>query len=180
MITEMIERLGLERKQFLMIAAGGGFLLVVFTWIFAFKPITDRVKILKKEIEATESDVKMARGLMSMYGQVKKDYPIIDKSGVSKAVVEISQVGEENQINFISIQPQEIEEVPQTAYSLLPVQVKLQAEYKNIGRFFENIRHLKQGLVAVRSFNIVEDEDILPELRVEIVLGVHLKSGENE
>lgn len=150
---------------------------VIFLWVFV-RPLWGKIRLVNGERQKIESELSVTR-LMTKAGNIipiKKR--LVKPDEISLAIDEITNTGKQFNINFLSITPREIEETGNAFSRRLPIDVELTAFYSDLGSFFGALDGLKESIVAVREFNIWRDEGILPSVKSELTIDIHLKADD--
>jgi len=89
----------------------------------------------------------------------------------------MTHVGKKRNITFSSISLQDKEKVAGGAYELLPIEIMVEARYKDLGIFLDTLKRFKKSIITVRSFHIARNEEIAPLVRAKLVLDLYLKES---
>lgn len=161
------------------IAAIAGVVIVVVVAVLLFKPLFLKVNALNRELKALEEEMVSARDVISRKKQFQQDGHLLKRQEVSRAIGEMTDMGTARNINFLSTSPQPITKPKGSEYPVLPIRMHVRSEYKNLGLFLGGLENLKESIITVKSFDIATDENILPQVNVELVVEVHLQEGED-
>ena len=150
----------------------GIFLLVLWLLFFVYLPLGARLRRAGKELSRLQSELHAARDTVASAKEIPFYLP--EQKKISSLIEELTQLGKELGVDFRSIRPQQIEETP-LGYRLLPVEMKLESSYKELGLFMGSLRKLKSGAITVANFQIDRDEDVFPNLNCRLFIKIALR-----
>lgn len=147
------------------------FCLLVFV---VYGPVNKQLRKAKKQTRAIEQEVLTAREKIKVLKQSDTEQRIATQDTVSLAIEEFTKIGRLKDINYVSIVPQGVENIPDSVYKVLPVDIEMDSNYETLGTFLGLLRDLKKGLITVRSFHITPDKHNSLILRTKITLLIYL------
>ena len=159
-----------------MLAAG--VLAVGLAVIFILMPKYTKVRKARANLTLLESELSLIRQALDNNRRLQQKGELLSRSEISKAIEEITTLGAELNINFLSTNPKKIYKPEGSKYPVLPISLELQSDYDNIGRFLGALESLNVSIVTVREFRISRDTSILPQVYTEILLDIYLKENE--
>lgn len=101
---------------------------------------------------------------------------LIGQKDIASVIDSITKEGRSLGLNFKSLSRQEVVDV-NPAYLLLPVQMELEGDYKQVGLFLGALDSLNRALVSVDSFRIIREEKIFPQLLFSLTVHIYLTNG---
>lgn len=167
-----IQNLKLDKRQISILA-------VVFMFLgygIIYRPLASKISRQKKEWQAIEKDLTIARGFISKKDDLGRKGHLLSRQEISLAIDEITRIGRKQKVNFISISPQEIE--PAAAGEpcrRMAIQIDLEAEYRDFGNFLAALKELRESFVTVRSFKMVRHESVYSLLHSQMIIDVYLR-----
>ncbi len=165
----------LDKKHLPLIKIAGGCVGVLFLILFVYGPMEGRIKTLKGESQSLESQLKLAHEVIQKSDRVSVQGRLLKPQEVSWAIQRLTQMGKDFNLQFLSINPQPIEELQEFECARLPIEMKLKVEYQDLGRFLDAVKNLKEMVVNVRKFKISRDENMLPLVNVDLTLEIFLE-----
>lgn len=121
-------------------------------------------------------------------GAIKEKFP--SESMVPQVIEQITGPAKELGISLVSITPLESikggggeepiegmpgmgpEAPPETGgYVETPIELSMQADYKQLGMYLDRLRHLPR-LIVVKEFDVKGNKEIIPKLDIKIVISV--------
>lgn len=160
----------LLNKKNLSIASGTAvFLFMLFGFIYfpLLKEIRKKDSLwkgLKEQLKTAENlrDFQKA-GIHKRFVSQKELGLVLDK---------ITEAAKSRSLNFKSISQQEIKALD--GYRVLPVEMELEADYKQLGFFLGDLENLQDALVTVENFRLSSDERLLPEILCSLTLNIYI------
>mgnify|MGYP000132608337 CR=1 FL=1 len=143
------------------------------------QPLLAKKRRVSKELRLLDKELSDIRATLdrekTKRGQEKY---LLARGEVSKAINEIVNTGTSLNINFLSNSPDAIGKSRDSQYSILPIHMKIQSTYKDLGIFLGALENLDFAIVTVRNFSVERVLEILPEIYTDLVIEVYLKEGE--
>jgi len=167
--------IAMNKKTIVVISA------IVAAGLFFFAlimPLFSKASRLSSEVKALDSDLEVVREALDRSKRTKPRADFLSRLEVSIAIDEMTNVGADMNINFLSTSPQAIRQLEGMKHSVLPISMVIQSEYEDLGVFLVALEHLEKSVVTVKEFVIHGDPAVLPRLITEIVVEVHLKENE--
>jgi len=143
-----------------------------------FTPLMKEIKIKYLECKSAENDVIECRNVIESAGLVYEKRLLMAEKDVSQAIDELTKHGRSKGINFVSINPEEIKEEKGTVYKILPIKMKINSTYKQIGIFLGSLDNLEKGVVKVKNFDISAGGEDTSILSTNLVADMYLSGRE--
>lgn len=161
----------LDKQKRPVMLASGAILLCLFLLLAVYLPLGSRLKKSGMEISRLEGELLSARETVSFAKRLGKEVflPLPKQQEVSFVMDEITELGNELGVNFRSIRPKEIEKTSST-YQVLPIEMRLEAPYRELGTLMGALKNLKGGLVTIEDFEMVREEETLPDLKADLLV----------
>lgn len=163
----MIPLLNKKRLSIILAIAVFLFLLFTFTYFPLLKEIRGRGSLWKN----LKEQLRTAENL--------RDF---QKSGIHKRLVsqkelvlvldKITEAAKSRSLNFKSISQQEIK--ASDGYRVLPLEMELDADYKQLGLFLGDLENLQDALVTVENCQASSDEKLLPRILCSLTLNIYI------
>ena len=167
----------LGRKQLVILGAlgiGGG---ILFLLIFVYNPLLSKAQRMGEELRMIQEETAAARDLDRRV-KIDQEMSLLGRPDVASLMDAITKAGEFYTVNFISINPQEIEQPPDSEFLRLPLQLELEAEYQNFGKFLASLDKIKGSVIVVSRFSMKTDVQALPLLKIKLLLNLYLDSSD--
>lgn len=160
----------LSNKKNLSIVLGFAvFLFLLFGFIYfpLLKEIRKKDsfwKDLKEQLKTAENlrDFQKA-GIHKRFVSQKDLGLVLDK---------ITEAAKSRSLNFKSISQEEVKALD--GYRVLPVEMELDADYKQFGLFLGDLENLQDALVTVENFRLSSDEQLLPKILCSLTLNIYI------
>lgn len=144
--------------------------------VFLYLPLSRSIRKAGLEWRGLNQLLSSAGAHLSVFQGTSAGKRLIREEGISSVIDRIAQEGRNNLLDFKSISQDNINDAGQN-HRILPVVIKMEGEYKQLGVFLGALENIKDSLVSVEEFSITGDERILPKVSVSIVLNIHLTKG---
>lgn len=145
------------------------FLFLLF--IFIYFPPLKKIRKMNSLWQSLEGQLKTAENL--------RDF---QKAGIHKRFVsqeelvlildKITEAAKIRSLNLKSISQQEIKALD--GYRVLPVEMELDADYKQLGLFLGDLENLQDALAAVENLQISSEEKLLPRILCSLTLNIYI------
>ena len=166
----------LDKRSMIIIT---GVALTAITGYLLMAPLASKVRRVGDEVKTLEGEMIAARQAIQSKDKFQQTGELLTRRGVSLAIDEITKTGAAQNINFFSISPQKIMKSGGSKYPVLPIRMALQSEYRDLGLFLGALENLKESIISIKSFQIDADQDILPQIKTDLVVEVYLQEGED-
>ena len=155
-----------------------GAVLAGIVFFLFVKPLWVKVSDVSQEVKTLNSQLGSVRESLKGGKNFNKDRHPLSRGEVSVAINEIMEIGASFDIDFFATSPQQIQKLKGSKYPVLPIRLATRSTYENFGVFLGALEDLNKSIVPVRQFKIDRQPIILPEIRIELVVEIHLKEGE--
>jgi Tfp pilus assembly protein PilO len=165
-----------DKKMIIMVA---GVAIAIVAFVLMVVPLFNKIHQMEDEAKALESEMASARQVIQSQGKFQQTGNLLTRQKISIAIDEITKMGAKQNINFLSISPQRIGTPQGSKYPVLPIRMDLQSEYKDLGLFLGSLEGLKESIVTVKNFQVEVDQQVLPQIKIDLILEVYLQEGED-
>ncbi len=164
----------LDKKNIMALAGIVVGVLVIISLLY----LPPKKAITKDTLEYKSLQAQLSLGYQNLNifqrnGVTKK---LVSQKEIASVIDAITKEGRKLLLNFKSMSRQELIEAD-ASYSLLPVQIAVEGDYKQLGLFLGALEALNGVLISVDSFQIVRDERIFPKLLFSLTLHIYLTKG---
>lgn len=156
----------------------GGTALLLLCWavyvppLMAIRRIGTRWSQLKSEMNETRRLTdRVRRGEMRL---------LPSQLELPELLKELHVQVRECQVKLLEITPGRVDFPDPARPALLPVQMRLEGEYRSIAEFLGRLRKESSlGVITVRSLRLNREKQLMPLLRVQLSIEIALKAGSN-
>lgn len=153
--------------------AAAGLAALILWWIFAV-PLGE-IRRLQAELIPLRAEVAQAGEDVARARQMNRAaLPTADR--LADFLEDLNALAREQEVQLVKTAPQAARSAGTPGLAILPMELQVQAEYRNLGEFLGALRGaVNLGVVSVRRVAIGREERLLPRLTasvaIEIVLG---------
>lgn len=181
-IKERIIKLkeSLSSRQIQLIVYGSCAFLVILIFIFIYQPLAGKLRNANRELLGLEAQLLSQRNKVTVLKNLDLKGKLMQQKDVSSAINDITEMGRTLDIKFISITPQEPQRLKQVDFKELPINFKIESEYKNLGQFLAYLEEFPLTIVEVKTFSIRLNEKTLPKLNVDLLLNLYMEAEDGK
>lgn len=162
-------------KERLIIIIGGAITIAALgTYFLFYAPLMRELRAKRLEFKTCEADLFSARYIIESAKTRETKGVLIAEEDIPFAIDELTRQGRLKGVNFVSMTPKEIEKSKDSQYKILPIEMQIEASYKEIGVFLGSLSALEKSLVTIRSYNVAALEEDPSRLKTELVVEMHL------
>ena len=166
-------------KQKRAVIIGSGALLILLLLFGVYGPLVPQLENKGKELSGLTPQVYAAKAeILSAQKAYPESFYLPTQKELSWVMDEVTETGKGLGIDFRSIHPEAIQKDP-SGYSFMPVEMKLESSYKELGQFIGALRTLKKGFVMVERFEIARDEKNSPKLNCQLLMKLIVRPSNN-
>ncbi len=169
----MIDILKLKTDKRKLLIPGISLAIILILVFVVYLPLIHRLIQTKNQVILKEKEISELQSQTQILS-VKRKRKLPSLKEVSLAIDELSKLGADNKIDFVSIDPRQTQIVSSMPYQILPIDMVVESEYDDLGRFLGALENLKQSLVTLERLQIQRDEKILPRLRIKLTVNMYL------
>jgi Tfp pilus assembly protein PilO len=129
-----------------------------------------------QRLEALKERIRNINEAFHEIEEKEERVKIIDVNEISSVIDEITRLGLEKNIDFVSIEASREPSKPKRAKKherpTMPIEIELKSAFKDLGHFLGALRQLKQASVYISAFNIEQDMAIAPLVKAHITAEV--------
>lgn len=165
----------LTKERLLIVFLSAIVVIVAGLYYIFYMPVMKRLRTSFIECRACENEVREARNLIEMAGELYTERVLITEEGISQAIDELTSRGKSEGINFISINPGEAKKEKDLQYKILPIEMEIESTYEQLGVFLGSLDDLNKGIFKVKSLSTASSEKdpqrLITDLAVDLYLG---------
>lgn len=166
---------GLLKKKNAGILIGAGFVLLAIPF-FVYIPMGRQIKFKTLEWIALKNELNAGYRNLELFQRNGVNKKMVSPKEVSAVIENITKEGKKLMLNFKSISQREQIERPE-GYSILPVEMQIEGQYKQLGEFLGCLEAMQDALVAIDNFKASYDEKIAPKLSIVLTLNIYIEKG---
>jgi len=168
-----LPKLFLDKRKKVFVSIGALIGLLFLFWIYL--PLTLHLKQKGGELSKLEAQSEAAKETILSAKRIYQETLYLPKQEeLSWVMEEVTELGKTLGIDFRSIRPEAIQK-DASGYSFMPVEMKLESSYKELGQFIGSLKGLKKGFVTVEQFDMSRDAKIFPKLSSRLLVKIVLR-----
>ncbi len=176
-----IGKLELTQEKMIIAIAGIIAAAALIVYIVFYAPLLGGIKKKYIECKSIENDVIDMRTIIKGAGKVYGDRILSTEEEVYGTLDELTKHGSKIEgVNFLSIKPKEIKKEKGAEYKIMPVELKVESSYEQLGVFLGSLDDLEKGLVKVKSFDIDRDETKPGQFITDVTIEVYISGRESK
>ena len=177
-IIKLREDLGTRQTQ--LILYGFCALLIIFVLIFAYRPLMIKLHNADRELDSLEARLSSQRNNVAALRKLDLKVRLMQQKEVSQAIDELTEKGRTLGLKFISIAPKELQKSAYGDFKKLPINFKIESEYKSLGQFLAYLEEFPRSAAEVKTFSICPRKEILPDFNVELLLNLYMEAEDGK
>ncbi|MEI6863266.1 MAG: type 4a pilus biogenesis protein PilO [Candidatus Omnitrophota bacterium] len=163
------------KKEQLVIAISAAAVLCAFVLALIFYiPVMKKLGKNNTDCCLIEKEVREARALIAQAGKIYGDRILINEDEVGVAMDELAKHGKLMGVNFISMKPGEIREVPGAKYKEISIEMQVESNDKQLSDFIGSLDELKKGVIKLDSFEIAPKAVDSTVLESKLVIDMYI------
>lgn len=174
-----IGKIELTKEKSIIVVSVVIIVIALGVYLVFYAPLMRQLKTKYLECKSIESQVIQAWDIIGSVGKTYGERVIMTEEDVSRAIDALTKHGKLKGINFISISSKEEKKERESQYIILPIEMKIEATYEQLGIFLGSLDEPQKGLVKVKSFDIVPGEKDPSKLTTDLVVDIYLSRKEN-
>lgn len=173
-------KIELTRERLIVVISVIIALIALLVYLVFYAPVRRKLRTKYLECKTIESEVLHTRNIIESAASSYREAALITEEDVSQAIDELTRHGKLKGINFISINPKEIKKEKGSLYKILPIQMKIESTYGQLGIFLGSLDELEKGTLTVESFDINPDKKDSSRFTTDLVVNMYLLDEERE
>lgn len=172
-------KIELTQEKLIIVAAAAALVAALAIYIIFYAPLTSELKVKYLECRAIESDVMDMHTAIETTGKLYGDRILPTEEEVNSAIDELTtQESKLEGVNFLSIKPKEIKKEKGAEYKIMPIEMKIESSYEQLGIFLGSLDDMEKGLAKVKSFDMDRDETKPGRFITDVVIEVYVSGRE--
>ena len=159
-----------EKKKIIFIPAG----IVSIIIMFLYFPLAGKITKKNKELSGLNVQLKSVNENLRIIQGLKVNKRLIKEEDTSLVIDTISKQCRSHSLELKSITQKE--KNIKDGYSLLPVYLEMEGEFKQIGLFLSFLREFEGALITVENLQIKRADMPLPKIAGVVTLVIYLSN----
>ncbi len=152
---------------------------VIGIFFIFYIPLIKKSRVVYAQCKSIEDKARKTKNVIKFASVISSRRVLMTEEDVSYATDELTRLGKQKGVDFISIRPGEIEKEKGEEYKILPVELQLESTYKQMGMFLGSLDDVEKSLIMVKTFSVVPDPENTSKLITDLVVDVYLSGREN-
>lgn len=161
-----------EQITILAIAAAGIIMAILFFALYL--PVMKTLSAKDAECKRIEMETKDARTLIAQAGKIYGDRILINEDEIGVAMDALAKYGKQMGVNFVSMKPGEIRDVPGAKYKEISIEMTIESTDKQLSDFMGSLDELKKAVVKIDSFDIAPKAEDSAMLESKMTIDVYI------
>lgn len=161
----------LKKKKAILISSGTVFLIILFLYL----PLMGRSAGKNKELSGLNAQLELVNDNLRIVRELKVNKRLIKEDEAYLAIDAISKQREINSLELKSINQKE--KIIKDGYSILPVYLEVEGEFKELGSFLGFLREFEGALITVDDLQVRRVDPVSSRIAGLIMFGIYLKNG---
>lgn len=143
-------------------------------YLFIYQPLLKKIRVKAAECHLLEPQVLQARKNVSILAIKGREKNFIGPEEIASAIEELTQRGRAKGVTFLSFTPRQIEKKG-AGYQVLPIDMEIESQYRDIGNFIGGLDTLDKCLATVRNFYITPLSDKTDKVKTRLTVNLYLR-----
>ncbi|OGX44608.1 MAG: hypothetical protein A3G37_03480 [Omnitrophica WOR_2 bacterium RIFCSPLOWO2_12_FULL_46_30] len=161
--------LKVNKKNLSIISGIAVFLFLLFAFIYF--PLLKEIRKMDSLWKSLKEQLRTAENLRD-FQKIGIHKRLVSQKELVLVLDKITEAAKSRLLNFKSISQQEIKALE--GYRVLPVEMELDADYKQLGLFLGDLENLQDALVTVENLQVNSDEKLLPKILCSLTLNIYI------
>ncbi|MBN3039104.1 MAG: type 4a pilus biogenesis protein PilO [Candidatus Omnitrophica bacterium] len=175
-IKESINKLknSLDKRQMQFIIYGLAIFVVILVLLIAHRPLALRLSRTKNYLNSLDGQLISQRKAIDSLKKIDLAKDLMKQKDVSLAIDDITAYGGQLGLKFISITPADEQSYEEGNFSVLPIELKLECDYRGLGQFLVYIEEFPLTVGEVAAFS-VRPKGALAKLDVDMTVKLYME-----
>lgn len=175
-----IGKVELTKEKLIIAVAAAVAIATLGAYLVFFAPLMKALKTKYLECKSIETEAIHTRNIIETAGKFYGKRVLMTEKEVHQAINELTSRGKTEGVDFISMNPKEIKKEKGSQYKILPIEMKVESTYEELGALLGSLDDLEKGLVKVKSFDINPDEKDPLKFMTDLTVDVYISGKEDE
>ena len=174
----------MNKQKIVIIGGVSAAALMLLAYLFLYQPLMAQLRNAYLEFREYDQGLQDAYDVIAAAKKIdsKKIFiterALITEEDISTAIAALTEQKKLHNVNFVSITPGDVEKQSDPRFKVLPVSLKTESTFRDLGIFLGILDDLEEGVVTVRSFRILPNKHNPAKLESDIVLNLYLASSD--
>jgi len=160
--------------------AGTAVVITIAVFVTVYSPMIIAIKQESRRCSNIESKLAAARKVVGSGKDMGIERVLPGEDNITEAITELTFKGRSSGINFLSIAPEDVKTVTDAQYKVLPVAIKLESTYRDLGLFLGSLDEFDEALLKVKDFTVKAKDEHGSLLIADLTLEMYLSNLEEE
>ena len=174
-----MEKIELTKEKLMTFLPVAVLVAVIGISLIFYIPLMKKSRALYAQCKTIEDKVRKTKNVIKGASVISSRRVLMTEEDVSYATNELTRLGKQKGIDFVSIRPKDIQKEKGEEYKILPVELQLESTYKELGMFLGSLDDVEKSLITVKSFNIVPVPENTARLITDLVVDVYLSARDS-
>lgn len=171
-----IGNLDIKKEKLAIAVVFSALLLGGGVYMLFYVPLISKLKSETRQVRSIENELKELRSMLDTTGKVYEERTLISGKDVSRAINELTKQADLKSVNFISISPGDIRK--DATCRVMPIEIKAECTYKQLGILLGSLDELEKGLVRVNSLDVAVSPKDPKKVISDIILDMYISKNE--
>lgn len=149
-------------------------IILGFSIIFIYLPLAKDLRDLNSRYTRKFLELDKIKDKIAVADKIKAKI-IVYSQDLPSALDELTKKANALGINFDFIKQEKLINLSQ-GYQVLPILIESVCDFQALGSFLGSLEDLEKSVIVLNQLEINREEDSLPNLRVDLQLGIYLRS----
>jgi Tfp pilus assembly protein PilO len=174
-----MEKIELTKEKLMTFLPVAVLVTVIGISLIFYIPLMKKSRVVYAQCKAIEDKARKTKNVIKGASVISSRRVLMTEEDVSYATNELTRLGKQKGIDFVSIRPKDIQKEKGEEYKILPVELQLESTYKELGMFLGSLDDVEKSLITVKSFNIVPAPGNTARLITDLVVDVYLSARDS-
>lgn len=172
-----LPEINITREQMPFAIAGGVAIAAILAYVILYAPLMKDLKTRSSEYASESNRLNDALADIRSAGKDADGIVLMTEKDMPRMIEELTQYGKDLGVTFQSMKPGEVIKQADHHYSILPIDMEIEAKDKQCAAFLGLLDSLKKTLIRLRSFDISPDRTDRTRLNARIVVDLYFASA---
>ena len=174
-----MEKIELTKEKLMTFLPVAVLVAVIGISLIFYIPLMKKSRAVYAQCKTIEGKARKIKNVIKGASVISSRRVLMTEEDVSYATNELTRLGKQKGIDFVSIRPKDIQKEKGEEYKILPVELQLESTYKELGMFLGSLDDVEKSLITVKSFNIVPAPENTARLITDLVVDVYLSARDS-
>ena len=173
-----IAEVELTKARLVLVVSIGFLAAALCVYAVIYMPLSRNLKAKYFECMACEGQALEARKAIESAVSISGERALSPEKDAGSAIDELTEQGKLTGVNFLSMRPKEKAVKETSPYTILPVEMRIEASYEQFLAFIGSLDELAKTIIKIKSFEVVPDQTNKAKLYVDLVVDMYFAKDE--